>query len=118
MEPWECFRGLLGDLATEVEDGESFLLVRELIRRKLRRSSLPLRMNFEAVEAVVEDWGWAAASQSVSSSDEAWSTRSKGANLASLTVVVSPVTEVPVAIWDSLMPSFSRAFLSPRLPRK
>ena len=48
-DPWECFLPVLGDLggAIEVDDGESFLLVMELILRKLRLNSLPFRMNLE-----------------------------------------------------------------------
>ena len=48
-DPWECFLSVLGDLGgtIEVDDGESFLLVMELILRKLRLNSLPFRMNLE-----------------------------------------------------------------------
>ena len=49
-EPWECFLGILGDFAaTEVEEGESFLLVIELILLRLRLNSLPFRMNLEVI---------------------------------------------------------------------
>ena len=94
-DPWECFLPVLGDLggAIEVDDGESFLLVMELILRKLRLNSLPFRMNLEVNGACVS---------SFSSSEEGWSTRRSGASLllvslADVTgIVVSPVTEVGI----------------------
>lgn len=84
IEPWECLRlECTGDLLSLLMlEGESLRLVIELIRRKLRLSSLPFRISLLG------------SAFSPSSSDEGSTFSNGGNNKRDLTSLNSPVDVV------------------------